>query len=127
MAAIYASSTLSGLMPLIHIIVVVVSPTTLPAAAGIGGCDDRGQIADVNLSTEDVARHRSPDERGRDIVEEARQNEDDDEKDSAAFPVIRQQGRHLIRNPALLEMPRQQSKSHQQQEQIGQRDPLVRH
>ena len=30
-AAIYASRTLSGLIPSIHIIVVVVSPTTLPA------------------------------------------------------------------------------------------------
>ena len=50
-----------------------------------------------------------------------------DQQHDAALPVVRQQRRHLIRNPALLEMAGQQRKSHQQQEQIGQRDPLMRH
>ena len=71
-AATYASNTLSGLMPSIHIIVVVVSPTTLPDAAGIRGRDDRRKIADMNFAPEHVPRHRAADQCGRDIVEKAR-------------------------------------------------------
>ena len=97
------------------------------SATSIGGCNDRGQIADVNLPPKDVARHRAADQRSRDVIEEARQNEDYDEKDDAAFPVIGQHGWHLIGNPTLLEVPRQNGKSHQQQEQVGQHDPLVGH
>ena len=96
-------------------------------SAGVRGRDDRGEIADVNLALEHVPRNGAADQGGGDIVEEARQHEHQDEQHDAALPVVRQQRRHLIRNPALLEMPGQQRKPHQQQEQIGERDPLMRH
>ena len=81
----------------------------------------------MNLAVEHVSRNGAADQGGGDIVEEARQHEHQDEQDNAALPVVRQQRRHLIRNPALLEMPGQQRKAHQEQEQIGERDPLMRH
>ena len=96
-------------------------------AAGIRGCDDRREIADVNLALEHVPRNGAADQRGGDVVEEARQHEHQDQQHDAAPPVVRQQCRHRIRNPALLEMPGQQRKSHQQQEQVAERDPLMRH
>ena len=43
----------------------------------------------------------------------------------AALPVVGQEGRHHIGHPALLEMPRQQRKAHQQQEQVREDHPLV--
>ena len=96
-------------------------------AAGVRGRDDRREIADVNLALEYVPRNGAADQRGGDVVEEARQHEHQDEQHDAALPVVRQQRRHLVRNPAFLEMPRQQRKPHQKQEQIAQSDPLMRH
>ncbi len=96
-------------------------------AAGIRGRDDRREIADVNLALEHVPRNGAADQGGGDIVEEARQHEHQDEQHDAALPVVRQQRRHLIRNAAFLEMPGQQRKPHQQQEQIAERDPFMRH
>jgi len=96
-------------------------------SAGVRGRDDRREIADVNLALEHVPRNGAADQGGGDIVEEARQHEHQDEQDNAALPIVRQQRRHLIRNPAFLEMPGQQRKPHQEQEQIGERDPLMRH
>ena len=81
----------------------------------------------MNLALEHVPRNGAADQGRGDIVEEAREHEHQDEQHDAALPVVRQQRRHLIRNPALLEMPGQQRKPHQQQEQIGERDPLMRH
>ena len=52
---------------------------------------------------------------------------DDNEQREAALPVVRQERRHLFRDLALLEMPRQQRKAHQQQEQVGEDHPLVLH
>jgi hypothetical protein len=72
----YASSTDSGDTPAIHIIVVVVSPTTLPEPAGVRRGDDRREIADVHLAAEHHARDRAADQRRGDVVEERRQHED---------------------------------------------------
>ena len=65
----------SGRMPAIHIMVVVVSPTTLPEPPRVGGRDDGGEVADVQPAAEERGRHRAADHRGRDVVEEARQHE----------------------------------------------------
>ena len=81
----------------------------------------------MNLALEHVPRNGAADQGGCDVVEEARQHEHQDQQHHAALPVVRQQCRHRIRNPALLEMPGQQRKPHQQQEQVAERDPLMRH
>ena len=44
-----------------------------------------------------------------------------------AGPAVRQEGRHLVRDAAVLEVPRQDRKAHQQQEQVCQNHPLVVH
>ena len=46
-------------------------------AAGVRRGDDRGEVADVHLAAEHDARDRSADQRGRDVVEERREHEDD--------------------------------------------------
>ena len=81
----------------------------------------------MDFAAEHVARHGPADQGGRDVVEEARQDEDDDQQREPALPVVGQIGRHLVRNPAVLEVPRQQRKAHEQQEQVRQDDPLVLH
>jgi hypothetical protein len=96
-------------------------------SAGIRGRNDGCEIADVNLALEDVPRNGAADQCGGDIVEKAREHEHQHQQHDAALPVVRQQCRHRIRNPALLEMPGQQRESHQQQEQVAERDPLMRH
>ena len=96
-------------------------------AAGVGGRDDRGEIADMDFALKYVPGHRAADQCRRDIVEEARQHEHQHQQHKAALPVVRKQRRHLVGHAALLEMPRQQRKPHQQQEQIGQNDPLMLH
>ena len=100
-AATNASSTLSGLTPAIHIMVVVVSPTTLPEPPALDAATIAGEIADVNFAAEDMLRDRAADQRRGDIVEKARKDGDDDEKRKAAFPVVRQERGHLVGNPAL--------------------------
>ena len=74
---------------------------------------------------ENMARHGAADQRGGDVVEEARQHEYDDEQHESALPVVGQEGRHLVGDAALLEMPRQQRKTHQQQEQVREDHPFV--
>ena len=116
---------MSGLTPSIHIMVVVVSPTTLPEPPAFDAATMRREIADVDLAPENMPRHRAADQRGGDVVEEARQHEHDDEQRKAALPVVGQEGRHLVRDAALLEMARQQREAHQQQEQVRQDHPFV--
>ncbi len=81
----------------------------------------------MNLALENMPRDGAADQRGRDIVEKARQHEHQHQQDRAALPVVGEQRRHFVGQPALLEMPRQQRKSGQQQEQIGQHHPFVLH
>src|SRR5229473_3661386 len=81
----------------------------------------------MDLALKDVSRNGAADQGGRDIVKEARQHEYQEQQRHAALPVVGQQRRHFVRNPALLEVPRQKRKSHQQQEQISEDDPLMRH
>ena len=81
----------------------------------------------MHFSTEDVTRHGAADQRGGDVVEEAREHGDDHEQREAALPVVRKKRGHLVRDAALFEMPREQRKSHQQQEQVREDDPLVLH
>ena len=81
----------------------------------------------MDFAPEDVARHRAADQGGRDVVEEARQHEHDGEQRKPALPAVRQERRHLVGDAALLEMPRQERKAHQQQEQVGEDHPLVLH
>ena len=81
----------------------------------------------MDLALEDVPRDRAADQRRRDVVEEARQHEHQEKQCHAPLPVVGKQGRHLIGNSAFLEVPGQKRKSHQQQEQIGEHDPFVRH
>src|SRR6266404_7979600 len=80
----------------------------------------------MDLALEDVTRNRAANQGRCDIVEEARQYEHKDQQGHAALPVVGEQSRHLVGNSAVFEMTRQECKSHQQQEQIGQRDPFMR-
>ena len=111
--------------PSIHIIVVVVSPTTLPAPPALDAATIAGEIADVHLLEQRV-RHRAADHRRRDVVEERRQHEDHHQQDEAAFPVVRQHARQRERDVALLEMPRQQREAEQQASEIRESHPFVR-
>ena len=79
----------------------------------------------MNLALEDMSGDGPADQRRGDIVEETREHEHQDEQHNAALPVVRQQCRHLVRNPAFLEMARQQREAHQKKEQIAQSDPLM--
>ena len=106
--------------------VVVVSPTTLPEPPVVGRRDDRGEIADM-YPLKFVPGHRPADQRGGDVVEEARQNEHNQAQRKPALPVVRQHRGHFIRNPALLERARQQREAHEQQEQVRQDYPFVLH
>ena len=96
-------------------------------AAGVGGGDDGGEIADVHLAAEHLARHHAADQGRGDVVEEARQHAHDHQQQEGALPVVGQEGRHDVGQLALLEMPREQREAHQQQEQIGEDHPLVPH
>ena len=93
----------------------------------VGRRHDRREIADVHPGPEELVRHRAANERGGDVVEEAGQNEHDDEHREGALPVVGQHVREHHRHPALLEVARQERKSHQQGEQVGENDPLVLH
>jgi hypothetical protein len=93
-------------------------------AASVGGGHHGREITDVHL-LEDVARNGSADQGGRDVVEEARQHEDDDQENEPAGPVVRQERRHFVGDAAFLEVARQHRKAHQQQKQIGERHPFM--
>ncbi len=94
-------------------------------AAGIRRRDDRREVANVHLAPEHLEGDGAADDRRRDVVEERRQYEDDHQQHKAAGPVIRQNCRHPFRQPALLEVAGQQGKADQQQEQVGDDQPLV--
>ena len=79
------------------------------------------------LSSEHVPRHRAADQRGGDIVEEARQHEHDREQHEPALPSVRQERRHFVGDAAVLEMARQDREAHQQQEQVREDHRLVLH
>ncbi len=111
--------------PAIHIIVVVVSPTTLPAPARVRRGDDRSEIADVHLAAEHRHRHRAADHRRGDIVEEARQHEDHHEQDERAFPVAGQEARQERGNAAVLEVLGKQREAEQEPQQIREDHPFV--
>jgi hypothetical protein len=81
----------------------------------------------MHFALEDVARHRAADQRGRDIVEEARQHEYDGEQRQPALPAVRQERWHFVRHAAVFEVPRQDREAHQQQEQVGEDHGLVLH
>jgi hypothetical protein len=112
------------LTPSIHIIVVVVSPTT-PPTAGIGRCDDRRQVADVDLAAKHRAGDRAADQRGGDVIQEARQHENHEKQHQPAFPVVGQQFWQPLRNAAGLEVLGQQRKAEQQAQQVGEQHPFL--
>src|SRR3954466_3442709 len=72
-----------------------------------------------------MSRHRAADQGRGYVVQKARQHKDEDEEDDATAPIVRKQRRHFVRDPAFLEVPRQNRKSHQQQEQVRENDPFV--
>ena len=71
-------------------------------------------------------RNRAADDRGGDIVEERRQHENHGEQHESALPVVGQEFRQHCRHMAFLEVPRQQRKADEQEEEVAQNDPLVR-
>ena len=95
--------------------------------AGVRRCDDGGEIADMDFALEDMPSHRAADQGRCDVVEKARQHEHDGEQHKPAGPTVRQERWHLVRDAAVLEVPRQDRKAHQQQEQVGEDHPLVVH
>ena len=94
-------------------------------AAGIGCGDNGSKVADVDLAAKYVPRDRAADDRRRNVVEETRQHKHDHEQQQPARPVVRQQRRHLVRHGAFLEVTRQQSEAHQQQEQVREQRKFV--
>ena len=79
----------------------------------------------MDFALEDVPRHRAADQCGGDVVEEARQHKHDGEQGEAARPTVWEEGGHRVGNAAVLEMPRQDRKAHQQQKEIGEDHPFV--
>ncbi len=95
--------------------------------AGIRGGDDGGKIADMDLAPENAGRHRGADQCRGDVIEKAREQEDDDKKHERPHPACWQQLRQDFRHAAVLEMAGQKRKADQQAEQIDQQHPLMRH
>ena len=60
-----------------------------------------------------------------DVVEKCREDEDDGEERQPALPVVRQNRRHLVRNPTLFEVAGEERETHQEQEQVRQDHPLM--
>ncbi|TPW03847.1 MAG: hypothetical protein FD124_2858 [Alphaproteobacteria bacterium] len=79
----------------------------------------------MHLAPEDVTRERGPEEGCGDVVENAREDEHEREKDEPRRPVVRQHVGRCVHDAALLEMPGEQLETRQQQGQIDERDPLV--
>jgi hypothetical protein len=124
-AATYASSTDNGETPAIHIIVVVVSPTTLPEPPAFDARRSPRDSRDA-LCAEHDARDCATDQRRGNVVEEGRQHEDHDQQYEGALPVIGQQRGQPCRNLACFEMLRKQREAQQQSEQIDEQHPFMR-
>ena len=80
----------------------------------------------MDLAAKNSVRHRTADQRGRDVVEKRGQHEHHHQQNEGTLPlarqVLRQHGRHL----AVLEMLRQQREADKKAQQVGEDDPLVR-
>ncbi len=96
-------------------------------AAGVRGRDDRREIADVDLGAEQGVRHGAADQRRSDVVEKRRQHEHDHEQRETTLPVVRKEARQHCGHARLLEVPRQQRKTEQQAQQVGENHPLAVH
>ena len=94
-------------------------------AAGVRRRHDCGDVAHVHAPAEHALRDRATDQRRGDVVEEARQHEHQRQQQEAATPVVRQQVGQPPRQPALLEVARQQREPEQQHEQVGEHRPLA--
>ena len=94
-------------------------------AAGIAGGDDRGEKADVHTLLVEHGGHGAADHRGRDVVEEAREHEHQQQQHETAFPVVRQVIRQQGGQSAAFEVVCEQRESQQQSEQVGERHPFV--
>ena len=79
----------------------------------------------MDLPVEDGMRDGAADHRRGDVVEERRQHEHRGEQHEAALPVVGQPARQHRRHLAVLEGPGQQGEAEQQEQQVGQRHPLV--
>ena len=94
-------------------------------AAGVGGGDNRRQVADMHLGLEQLVRHGAADQRGGDVVEEAGEHENHHQHHEPALPVVGQILGQDGRDVALFEVAREQGKTHEQAEQVGQHHPFV--
>ena len=74
-------------------------------AARIRRSNDCGEITHVDFAAKYMTRHRATKRRSN-IIEKTRQHEHNGEQHQAAFPIVRQQRRHLIRDGALFKMTR---------------------
>ena len=109
-----------GLTPSIHIMVVVVSPTTLPEPPGIGGRDDGGQVADVHLAPEHPLRHACRRSAPRRCCRGS--SRCTATMTSSTKPPFQSSGRKrgiIVGHPAFLEVAREQGEAHEQEEQVG--------
>jgi len=108
-----ASKTARGETPDIHIMVVVVSPTTLHAPPAFDAATIAAKIANVHLGPKELMRHSAPDQRGGNVVEKAGENPDHCQQDETTFPIVRKKFRQRERHTALFEVARQQGESTQ--------------
>jgi hypothetical protein len=124
-AATNASRTESGLTPAIHIIVVVVSPTTLPEPPAFDAATIAGEVPDMDLPAKNARCDRAPDQRRGDVIEEGRQHEDHPEQDESALPVVGQDPRDHDRHLRILEVLREEREAHEQAEEVREDHPLM--
>ena len=93
--------------------------------AGVAGRHDRCQKADVHLALVQHGGHGAANHGSGDVVQKAGDDENQDQHDEAALPVIRQIVGQDGGNFGLLKMVCQQGKAQQQAQQVGKRHPLM--
>ncbi|MBI4754539.1 MAG: hypothetical protein HY778_03770 [Betaproteobacteria bacterium] len=72
-------------------------------------------------------RDGAADDGSGDVVQEAREHEDDRQQHEGALPVVGQEARQRLGHAAVLEMPQQQGEAQRQPEQVGAHHPFVGH
>ena len=97
------------------------------SATSVRRCDDGGKIADMHFALEDMPSNRAADQGRCDVVQKGGQHEDNQEQWETAGPTVWQDPWHSIWNAAAFEVPRQDRKAHEQEEQVGKGHPLVLH
>ena len=94
-------------------------------AAGIGGGDDTGDIADMDIALEDHQGDGAADQGSGDVIEERGQNGDEHQQHRRSHPAGRQVFRQDLGNTAFLEDLGQNPETKQQTEEVEDDRPFA--